>query len=56
MLDLAADDSIALHLSHDDVGWLVTPHFDRIEVTALTVDRITHLQHAAVAEGGRFRR
>ncbi len=56
MLDLAADDSIALHLSHDDVGWLVTPHFDRIEVTALTVDCITYFQHAAVAEGGRFRR
>ena len=56
MLDLAADDSIALHLIHDDVGWLITPHFDRIEVTALTADRITYFQHAAVAEGGQFRR
>ena len=51
-LDLAANDSIAVHLIPQDVRCLVTPHFDRIGVTALAVDRITHFEDAALAEGG----
>ncbi|MFL6131694.1 MAG: hypothetical protein ACJ72A_02765 [Nocardioidaceae bacterium] len=56
VLDLAVDDSIAVHLIPEHVRWLVTPHFDRIEVTALTVDHITRFEHAAVAEGGSYSR
>ena len=56
ILDLATEDSIAARLIPEDVGWLVTPHFDSIEVTALAVDRITHFENAAVAEGGRVSR
>jgi len=52
VLDLAADESIAVHLMASDARWLLTPHFDRIDVAALTGDDLTRFEHAAIAQGG----
>jgi hypothetical protein len=53
VLELAVQDSIAAHLIPEDVGWLLTPRYDRVDLSALSLDRITAFEEAAVLAGGR---